>query len=198
MCPKDIYHHHITKSLNHHFPSPLHPRQSRPLDKIPLGEEEQHYNRQRHDQARSHGQGGIIVDLHGKGVEAEGERVQPLIGDVNERPHEVVPGGHEGKDSDGRQAGFDQREDDMPVDTQKTATVDPGGVFQISRDALHELPQEKDEKGVAERMTAPQREQCIVCAQGFPDKKMRNHGDLRRDHHSSQHQHKANLPTRPL
>jgi len=115
----------------------------------PLGQEE-------HDQAGQEGKNrgrhqvgplGVVDVL--EEVEPEGQGVAVLVGQVQQRTEEVVPGADEGEG--GHQG--DRRpglgDDDPQQDRQEAVTLHPGGVVVFARDGQEELAEEKDVEGSA-------------------------------------------------
>src|SRR6266849_785583 len=70
------------------------------------------------------------AELHGIGVD---------VVEIDEGPEKIVPGEDEGEDGGGRQGGQRQRQDDPPVDAERPAAIDLGGVVELARDGAEEL-----------------------------------------------------------
>src|SRR5207244_10001426 len=66
------------------------------------------------------GAGAGLERLNLESVKAEGEGIEPLIAQVDERPHEIVPGPEESKNGNHGQGWTYQRQHNMPVNAEKT------------------------------------------------------------------------------
>src|SRR5213080_1626004 len=107
---------------------PFHPGQGNALEEVALGEEEDCDYRQHHEERAGHqhadaGAGAGLERLNLESVKAEGEGIEPLIAQVDERPHEIVPGPEESKNGNHGQGWTYQRQHNMPVNAEKTAAI---------------------------------------------------------------------------
>jgi hypothetical protein len=78
--------------------------------------------------------------LNLEGVKAEGEGIEPLIAQVDEWPHKIVPGCEESKNGNNGEGWAHQGQHNMPVDPEKTAAIETRSIFQVARNAFKKLP----------------------------------------------------------
>ena len=102
-----------------------------------------------------------------KCLQAQSEREQLLILQIDERAEKVVPGSHEGKQGNDGEGGLGEGEDHLPENLPFRAAVNLGRFRQLEGQRHKELPQQKDEKGVAEPRRYPERTKTIPSSPAF-------------------------------
>src|SRR6266581_8203651 len=70
--------------------------------------------------------------------------------------------------------------------------------FQVARNAFEKLTQEKNAEGGAKETHHPKRLKRIVPAKFLHDQELRNHRNLRRNHHGAEQGGKADTAARPV
>ena len=124
--------------------------------------------------------------------ERDRKRVQRVVGEDDERPHEVVPGAEEAEDRERGDNRFQERHDHGREDAQLAGAVDARRLEQLVGDAARELAHEED----AEDARHGRHDRAGVGvdqAQGLEHQEERQHRDLSRYHQGTEQKAKEGI-----
>lgn len=171
-----------------------------PLDKKPLGEEED--DQARHEKHRRRRHVEIPLNRPDKGEskigQVEGQDEILLGRDDDQGSQEVIPIIDEGKDGNSGQGWLGKWHDDAPKNTPPRGTVDQGRLVIVFGNSEEELAQEKYIKGSTKPGWDDQRLQGIQPAELVPDNELGHHHHREGDHQSAQNQHEESSFAREL
>src|SRR5918998_6465827 len=159
----------------------LQARAGDPLNEVALEEDEDQQYRHNRDQRHTHEASPVRVVLTFHEAQAQSDGVGGAVLEHDQGPREVVPAPHEREDRQHRYHGPRERKDDPAEDREFPRAVEPGRLYQLVRDADHELPDHED----AERLRRPRDEHPPVGVDP-PElgdyEELGDHDDLYRDH----------------
>ncbi len=146
----------------HHEVLSFHAGELNTFDKVALRKEEK--QKHRHHAHHRCGDQPVVVDravLIAEEVQPNRHREQFRAAQVNQRLKEAVPRPPEREDDHRRNRWFAQRHEHIPDDPHRRSAVDTRRFFQFARDRREELPQHKDQEGVAKERADEQRPQRV-------------------------------------
>src|SRR5690606_36864246 len=102
------------------------------LDERLLGEEEQHDDGQAHEQRAAHEQRPCRRTGAGELLQPDGERVETVVSQIDERVEEIGPGPDEDEQRSRRQGGARQWQDDAREDLPFAGAIYARGVADVA------------------------------------------------------------------
>src|SRR5690606_18018367 len=169
-----------------------------PLHQVAL--EEQKDDEHGNDRQNRHGKqisplgAARAVDKH---AQAEGNRVKLGVRQIDELSKKVVPCPIEGENGHGDDRGTGEGENDQTKQLKPAAPVDVSRFVQFLGNAPDKLNHQVDEEGhSSEKAGQRERKKGVDPPDLMKHDVLRNHDDLRRQHHGRQHESDQKPPRR--
>src|SRR3546814_655601 len=167
----------LRRSISSSFYTP----EQQPLDVVTLQDQEQQQHRHDGHHRPGHHQLVVLHVLARQRCQCDRQRLQVLVAEHDQRPHEVVPGGHEAEDRQRDDDRLQRRHHDLEEDPHLACAVDARGFEQLVGERPCVLPYQED----AEDRRHPGDDRAHVGidqAHLLEQQEQRHHCHLRRDH----------------